>query len=391
MQQLEEEARGLCDQGEFDRALQVCESVLSKHPDSSSFTTLRRDILLRRRQTVMELIRHVGIQLLSEPHIETRLKLVEQALNRFPNERFFKQSFAEIHQTLEKVRDMASTAHRTASEGQFEEALTILDDIARIYPEYPSIDADRKCIAAFQEKDRLAKRKTRSVAAIRKTLSTMDVDGTFRLLQTAFEEFPNDSELIQLQDELTRHEKHTKEARSLYEVARQQVAAKEYEAGIAMLRRANTLDSKSRRIEMALFDALVQFAKNIVDFEPKRAKQLLQEAARLCPFNLTIESTTKYLSDRSRAFALNDCRKQVHALRDNGQIHEALKLVTAVANEHFLHDDPALEQIQSDIWINFGSQSGTSRDAGESSAQSGAKLEAPLEKCIETAPLPVGS
>jgi hypothetical protein len=46
MQQLEEEARGLCDQGEFDRALQVCESVLSKHPDSSSFTTLRRDILL---------------------------------------------------------------------------------------------------------------------------------------------------------------------------------------------------------------------------------------------------------------------------------------------------------------------------------------------------------
>jgi tetratricopeptide (TPR) repeat protein len=193
----------------------------------------------------MELIRHVGIQLLSEPHIETRLKLIEQALNRFPNERFFKQSFAEIHQTLEKVRDMASTAHRTASEGQFEEALTILDAIARIYPEYPSIDADRKCIAALQEKDKLAKKKPRSVAAIRKTLSTMDVDGTFRLLQTAFEEFPNDSELIQLQDELTRLEKQTKEARSLYEVARQQVAAKEYETGIAMLRQANSLDSKA--------------------------------------------------------------------------------------------------------------------------------------------------
>jgi hypothetical protein len=155
-----------------------------------------------------------------------------------------------------------------------------------------------------------------------------------------------------------------------------------------MLRRANALDSKNRRIQMALFDALVQFAKNIVDFEPKRAKHLLEEAAQLSPFNLTIESTAKYLSGRIRLYALNDCRMRVQVLRDNGQIHEALKLATAVANEYNLHDDPALEQIRSDIWINFDSPSGIVQDACDNNPQRGPNLEVRLEKRNELAPLP---
>jgi tetratricopeptide (TPR) repeat protein len=388
MQHLEQEAQALRDQGEFDRALQVCEGVLSKHPKSPAFTTLRRDILLRRRQTVMELIRHVGIQLLSEPHIEKRLELIEHALNRFPNERFFKQSYAEAQQTLDEVRALASSAHLTAGEGQFEQALGILDTISGIYPEYPSLDADRKRITTLRENAKSARKKTRTVAAIRMALAKLDVEGTHRMLQTAFEEFPHDNELAQIQNELTGLENRTKEANSLYDDGRQQVAAEEYEAGIAMLRQASGLDSKSRRVEMALFNALVQFAKNIVDFEPKRAKHLLEEAAQLSPFNLTIETTAKYLSDRIRVCALDDCRMRVQILRDNGQIHEALKLATAVANEHDLHDDPALEQIRSDIWINFGIPSGSDPDAGDRNAHRGPKLEDRLEKRNELAPLP---
>src|SRR5207344_30094 len=148
-----------------------------------------------------------------------------------------------------------------------------------------------------------------------------DIERTRRELQRAFEDFPNDHELVQLQNELMQLENKTKEARDLYENGRRQIAAEEYEAGIAMLRQASRLNSKSRRIEMALFDGLVQFAKNIVDLEPKRAKHLLEEAARLSPFNLTIENAAKYLSDRIREHALNECRVRVQVLRDNGQIH----------------------------------------------------------------------
>jgi tetratricopeptide (TPR) repeat protein len=388
MQHLEQEAQALRDKGEFDRALQVCDGVLSQHPESPAFTALRRDIIGRRRLAVMELIRQVGIQLHSEPQIEKRFELLGRALIRFPNEPFFKQGYEKAKQSLNEVDALASKAHWSADEGRFEEALNILDTISGIYPGYPPLGEKRERITILQEKARVARRKARSIAGIRMVLAQSNIEETSRELQIAFEEFPNDNELVQLRNELTQLENKSREASDLLESGRHQVAAEEYEAGIAILRQAYSLNSKSRRIEVALFDALVQFAKNIVDFEPKRAKHLLEEATRLSPLNLTIENAAKYLASRIRESALNDCRMRVQALRDNGQIHEALKLVTAVASEHSLHDDPALEQIQSDIWINFDGRSGINLDAGDSNAQSEPKLETRMADRIGPRPVP---
>jgi tetratricopeptide (TPR) repeat protein len=388
MRHLEQEAQELRDKGEFDRALQICDAVLLQHPKSPDFIALRREIIVRRRQAVVELIRQVGIGLHSEPQFEKRFELLGKAMNRFPNEPFFRQSYDKAKQSLDEVHALASRAHRTADEGQFEEALSILDTISGIYPGYPPLIEERERITILQEKARVTRRKARRLVGIRMALAQGSIEGTSRELQRAFEEFPNDDELVQLQNELIQLENKTKEASDLYENGRHQVAVEEFEAGIAMLRQAYKLNSKSRRIEMALFDGLVQFAKNIVDVEPKRAKHLLEEATRVSPFNLTIENAAKYLSDRIRECALNDCRMRVHVLRDKGQIHEALKLVTAVANEHSLHDDPDLEQLRSDIWVNFRSQSGNNQEAENSNKESEPKLENRLEERIEPAPVP---
>ena len=150
MQHLEQEARALRDQGEWDKALQLCEHVLSQHPQDPAFTALRREFVLKRRQVVMALIRQVEIQLRSEPHLEKRLELIGQALKRFPSEQFFKQSYSETYQALDQVRALASKAHRTADEGQFEEALGILDTISGIYSEYSPLDAERERIRILQ-------------------------------------------------------------------------------------------------------------------------------------------------------------------------------------------------------------------------------------------------
>ena len=359
MQHLEQEARALRDQGEWDKALQLCEHVLSQHPQDPAFTALRREFVLKRRQVVMALIRQVEIQLRSEPHLEKRLELIGQALKRFPSEQFFKQSYSETYQALDQVRALASKAHRTADEGQFEEALGILDTISGIYSEYSPLDAERERIRILQEKARLARRKANQVTGIRTALSRQDIEAARRELQTASGEFSNDNGLAHLQVELTQLENRTKEASGLYTVGCHQVSAGEYEAGIATLRQANRLDSKNRPVEIALFNALVQFAKLIVDFEEKRARHLLEEAARLSPLNLTLESASKYLSDRILVCALTNCRLRVQVLRDNGQIHDALKLVSALADQFQIHDDPLIEEIRSIIWTGFGGVSGS--------------------------------
>jgi tetratricopeptide (TPR) repeat protein len=364
MQHLEEEARALREQGEWDKALQLCDGVLLQHPKDPSFTALRREFVLKRRQAVMELNLRLENQLRSESNLEKRLELTGEALKRFPSEQVFKQSHSEANQALDQVRALASKARRTADEGQFEEALGILDTISGISSKYSPLNAERERIRILQDKAGLARRKARRSIGIRTALARKDIEAVRRELQTAFEEFPNDDELVRLQVELTQLENSTAKANELYGVGCHQIAAEEYEAGIATLRQANKLDSKSRHIEVALFNALVRFAKLIVDFEQKRARHLLDEAAQLSPLNLTLESASKYLSNRIFECALADCRLRVQVLCNNGEIHDALKRVAALAEEFQIHDDPLIEELRSEIWTSFRGRSAGEQKAG---------------------------
>lgn len=292
-----------------------------------------------------------------------------------------------LKHSIDDIQALAERASRAADEGQYEEARNTLDTISVLYPEYPHLDAERERITDLQDKAKSARSKNRRVIGIRKALAQNDIEGTRRELQIALEEAPNDDELLGLQNELTEIENKTKEAHDLYEIGRRQVAAEEYEVGIEMFRHANKLIPNSRPVETALFNALVQFAKNIVDFEPKRARHLLDEATRLSPLNLTLESAALYLSDRIRESALNECRRRVHILRDQGQIVEALKLVNDLARKFELYDDPTLQQIQSDIWINFDPQGKSPEEAADSARQIEPNRKAGTERRIESASL----
>jgi hypothetical protein len=114
------------------------------------------------------------------------------------------------------------------------------------------------------------------------------------------------------------------------------------------------LDPDNRDIQSAHFDALIQFAKSLGEEEPKRARYLLDLAARISPYNLALENAAKYLSEKRRDKAVRDCTEQVTVLRESCELEKALQLVEEVAERHKLRSDPELAGLRLSLLEDLG-------------------------------------
>jgi hypothetical protein len=74
MNQLEEETRALCEKGEFDAALRLCDQELSRAPQLPSVIILRKNIVDCRRMAVLEMMRRVSLELSGSHSLQAACK-----------------------------------------------------------------------------------------------------------------------------------------------------------------------------------------------------------------------------------------------------------------------------------------------------------------------------
>src|SRR6187551_745394 len=122
MNQLEEETRVLCEKGEFDAALRLCDLELSRAPQLPSLIILRKNIVDCRRMAVLEMMRRVALELSGNHSLQERVSILEAALVRFPDDPYLNARFAKLRQEAGEVQNLISLARSAAVEGRFEEA-----------------------------------------------------------------------------------------------------------------------------------------------------------------------------------------------------------------------------------------------------------------------------
>jgi hypothetical protein len=72
------------------------------------------------------------------------------------------------------------------------------------------------------------------------------------------------------------------------------------------LRQANHVDPANRKVQNLLVDALLEFAKIVVESEPEHARNLLHEAAEISPLNLRLESIRNLVADRLHPISMEE-------------------------------------------------------------------------------------
>ena len=135
---------------------------------------------------------------------------------------------------------------------------------------------------------------------IHRSLARSNFPEAITLVHQALEEFPDDPDLLTLEEQVIHRRERCVQAYQLMEEGRQLCERQNFEDGIQALREAYSLDELNSAARSALVDNLLCYALAVQGTNLPLAEQLTQEAAGLDPANLVTRSVTRSIQEQKQ-------------------------------------------------------------------------------------------
>ncbi len=189
--------------------------------------------------------------------------------------------------------------------------------------------------------------KTQLIAQINTCLHSGDYSRALDLLRAAATEFPNDTELAELENLAHDGVKRNAEANRLITESQERFAQQKSTEGIQLLRKAYELDKRNSLARAILANALVEHAQSIVETDWLEAETLTNQALDLNPAHPTAKTIRSLIVDQKTNSSVEDWVARAHKLQAAGDLFAALAWVAEGLAVH--PDDPKLLQIHDAI------------------------------------------
>lgn len=196
--------------------------------------------------------------------------------------------------------------------------------------------------------------KTQLVEQINHCLRSGDYSRALDLLRSTAAEFPNDSELSELEKRAHEGVKRNAEAQRLITESQELFAQHKSAEAIQLLREAYELDKNNSLARAILANALVEQAHSIVETDWLEAETLTNQALKLNPAHPTAKSIRSLIVDQKKASSVEDWVSRARKLQSSGDLFAALAWVAEGLAVH--PDNPKLLQIHDAIQRDQGAQ-----------------------------------
>ncbi len=275
------EARALLTERNFSAAAALCDQHLSKYPNHALFQALKFDIDEQQRQEVSGQIAEINRRVEAEPDLDRRVSILKEAADRFPGEAYFAPALRLMKDKRDLVNSIAAKARLCEEQGQYGESLAQWEILKTIYSPYPGLNVEIDRVVKRRDLQVRSSAKTRWVEQIDLHLESGEYARATELLELAQGEFPQDSELGDLERLVSQGAARASEARDLLAQGQALCAAKQVEEGIEVLTRAQQLDDRNPVIRAVLVNALAEQARSLVDTDWRSAEPFIQKALDL--------------------------------------------------------------------------------------------------------------
>ena len=321
------EARKLLGDREFARALEICNQQMIRYPGHALFQALKFDVDEQQRQELSRYIAEVDNQIEAEPDLDKRVNILKEALSRFPNEAHFERTLRQTREKRDLVASIVAKAHLYEGQGQFQEALGQWEILDSIYEEYPGLNVEMDRLIKRRLQQERAEGKAKVVAQVDRQLHLGNHSTALDLLQKAKSEFPDDSELIELEKLARQGVERTAEAAKLLEEGRELCSEKKFDLGFGLLRQARQMDEGNPAIRAAMVTALVERAQQVLDGDWREADDLVRQALELDPSSALGKSVRTLAQDQKREELVTQCISKSRQKQANGDLMGALREV----------------------------------------------------------------
>jgi serine/threonine protein kinase len=321
--------RALADRN-LARALEICNDFLNKNPEDPMFQALKLEVEEQRRQEQSGFIAEVSRRVDAEPDLDRRVNILKEAVERYPNEAHLQQSLRLVRERRDLVNSIVSKARQYEERGQFNEALSQFDILRNIYAQYPGIDFETERLRRRRDDQVRDESKGRWIEQIDRNIAQGDYARARDLVRTALSEFPDDGELIGLEQMVDSALRRSSEAEEWMQRGQKLCFDREFGEGLEALRKAASLDGRNPVIRAALLNALVEHARSVLGQDWRSAEPLVEQALNIDAGHPVAKSLQGLVLDYKRQEMVNVCVSHARARQASGDLNGALATVETV-------------------------------------------------------------
>src|ERR1700685_4292663 len=308
----------------FAKARALCQDYLAKYPTNAIFQALHYDIEEQQRQELSALIASVDRQVEAAPDLEKRVNILREALEAHPDELHFERALRLVQDKRDLVNSIVARAHLHEEQGAFGDALNDWEILRTIYSQYPGLKFEVERLQKRRDQQVRIEAKSKLIEQVDSCLHAADYARAFELLQNASAEFPNDTELQELEKLAQQGLQRKTEAQRLMTEGQDLFAQQKSTEGIQLLRQAYELDENNSLSRAVLANALVEQAHAIVETDWQEADKLSREAFELNPSHPMAKTLRTQILDQKRESFVSDCVSQARKLQASGDLAAAL-------------------------------------------------------------------
>jgi len=323
------EARKHLAEGNFSKALAVCDTYLAKYPANAIFQALKYDVEEQQRQELSSFVASVDRQVEVEPDLDKRVNILKEALQLHPDEIHFQRALRLVKDKCDLVNSIVARAHHHEEEGAFGDALNDWEILRTIYNKYPGLKFEVERLQKRREQQSRIEAKTRLIEQIDECLHSTDYSRALSLLEQAAAEFPNDAELAELGKLANDGVQRAAEAHRLMTEGQELCTQNRFADGIKLLRQAYELDDRNALTRAVFSNALVEQARLMAETNWQEAEELAQQAFDLNPGHPLSKTVRTLILDQKREQMVGECLSQARKLQAAGDLASSLSRIEA--------------------------------------------------------------
>ena len=321
------EAKRQLQSAHFHEALSLCEAQLAKSPGDALLQALKIDIEEQYRRALSARVADTDRKIESEPDLDRRVGILEEAVRENPGEPHFEQLLQRTREKRDLVESIVLRARTYEQQAQFGEALSQWELLQAIYSRYPGLSLEMDRIVHRREQHLRSEGKRHWIDQINRWLELRDYRRALELLAQAQKEYPADAELAQLEKLAHCGVDLAAEAQRLLSRARQELTEQRYQDALETLTTARDLDDRDPQIRLVLLDTLVERARSLVDSDPIAAERFSQQALELEPGHPLAKGLISVLDDRRRRERVDGWLSEARQLQSEGYVQAATSIV----------------------------------------------------------------
>ncbi len=294
------EGRRVLAEGNFDRAGEICEEALKKHPGQALFQALLFDIEDQKRQKRAAYIAEVDRNVEAEPDLDRRVEMLGSATEQFPDEPRFERRLKLMREKRDLVKTIVAKARRHEEQAKYSDALGQWEILRTVYGQYPGLQLEIERVSQCRSQQARDEAKAHWADQIDRQIERRDYDQAAALLREAQNQFPGDAELEERAQLIRRGEEHNTISQFLAEQARALNAKGRFDESARLLRQAVQTDERDVAARGLLVETLVQHARSLLNGDRKRAGELVQEALQLDSTHTQARSLDALMGDHQQ-------------------------------------------------------------------------------------------